>query len=154
VVGFLIVAFSAVPGYILAILTMDRLGRKPIQLLGFAMMALTFGAIALFPTVRNVVGLFAVMFGISYFFTEFGPNTTTFLYPAEVFPTRARTTAHGIASGLAKLGAFVGVLLFPLLENAGGLALALAVSACTAALGFVLTALLLPEPNQRSLEEM
>ena len=153
-VGFLIVVCAAIPGYMLAILTMDRLGRKPIQLLGFAMMALTFGAIALFPAVRSVIALFAVVFGISYFFTEFGPNTTTFIYPAEVFPTRARTTAHGIASGLAKLGGFVGVLLFPLLENMGGLALALGVAACTAILGFALTALLLPEPNQRSLEEM
>lgn len=153
-IGFVVVVCAAIPGYILAILTVDRWGRKPIQMLGFAMMALTFGVIALFPMVRDVVLLFALMFALSYFFTEFGPNTTTFIYPAEIFPTRARTTAHGISSGVAKLGAFVGVLLFPILQNMGGLALALGVAALTAALGFGLTWLLLPEPNQRSLEDL
>ena len=154
-VGFLIVVCAAVPGYIVAVLMIDKLGRKPIQLLGFALMALAFGVIALFPAIRESVALFAVVFGVSYFFTEFGPNTTTFLYPAEVFPTRARTTAHGISAGLGKVGAFVGVLLFPLLDNNGhNLALALGVAAITAILGFILTALILPEPNQRSLEDI
>ena len=54
---------------------------------------------------------FVLVFGISYFFTEFGPNTTTFIYPAEIFPTEVRTTAHGISAGMGKMGAFVGVYL-------------------------------------------
>jgi PHS family inorganic phosphate transporter-like MFS transporter len=46
----IIVAF-AVPGYIVAIALMDRLGRKYIQILGFAMMALAFALIGLVPAV-------------------------------------------------------------------------------------------------------
>ena len=42
---------------------------------------------------------FLILYGISYFFTEFGPNMTTFIYPAELFPTDVRTTAHGISAG-------------------------------------------------------
>ncbi len=38
---------AAVPGYLVAAAMMDRLGRKPIQVLGFAMMAISFAAIAL-----------------------------------------------------------------------------------------------------------
>jgi Sugar (and other) transporter len=47
------------------------------------------------------------------FFTEFGPNTTTFIYPAEIFPVEVRTTGHGISAGAGKLGAFAGAFLFP-----------------------------------------
>lgn len=153
--GFVIVVVAAVPGYIVAVLTLDRLGRRKIQFFGFAMMTLCYAAIALVPAVRDTIWAFALAFGLSYFFVEFGPNTTTFLYPAEIFPTAARTTAHGISAGLAKVGAFVGVLVFPLLEAQQGgkdIALAIGAAAITAALGFGLT-FLLPEPNQQSLED-
>jgi PHS family inorganic phosphate transporter-like MFS transporter len=36
---------------------------------------------------------------------EVGPNFTTFMLPAEIFPTRHRAFAHGIAAGSGKLGA-------------------------------------------------
>ena len=62
-----------------------------------------------------------LLYGISYFFTEFGPNTTTFIYPAEIFPTEVRTTGHGISAGAGKMGAFVGAFLFPdLLDSSLG----------------------------------
>lgn len=150
--GFVVVAVAAVPGYILAISLMDRLGRKSIQMLGFAVMTVAYASIALIPAVRDNIALFAIAFGISYFFVEFGPNTTTFIYPAEVFPAAIRTTGHGFSAGFAKIGAFVGVLAFPLLEI-HGLGLALGVAALMAGLGFLLTWILLPEPNQHSLEE-
>ena len=46
-----IVVVFAVPGYIVAILLMDRVGRRSIQILGFAMMALMFLLIGVIPTV-------------------------------------------------------------------------------------------------------
>ena len=52
---------------------------------------------------------FLVLFGATYFFAEFGPNTTTFVYPAEIFPVRVRTTAHGVAAAAGKAGAFIGI---------------------------------------------
>src|ERR1700722_1918683 len=62
--------------------------------------------------------------GISYFFTEFGPNSTTFVYPAELFPVEMRTTGHDIASAAGKvapLASLVGmaVTLFMLPETKG-----------------------------------
>ena len=65
---------------------------------------------------------FLIIYGVSYFFTEFGPNSTTFVYPAEIFPVKARTTGHGIAAAAGKLGGFVGVFLFPILMAWHGLA--------------------------------
>ena len=36
-----------------------------------------------------------------------GPNTTTFILPAELFPTPFRCTCHGIASASGKLGSIL-----------------------------------------------
>jgi hypothetical protein len=42
---------------------------------------------------------------------------TTFVIPAEVFPTRAKATCHGISAASGKIGAAVGAALInPLLE--------------------------------------
>src|ERR1700691_2571011 len=108
-----IVAVFAVPGYIVAILLLDRVGRKTIQMLGFAIMALMFLLIGVIPAVATTLAPFLILYGISYFFTEFGPNMTTFISPAELFPTEVRTTGHGISAGAGKLGAFIGAFLFP-----------------------------------------
>jgi PHS family inorganic phosphate transporter-like MFS transporter len=48
-----IFAIAAVPGYFVAAAMMDRMGRKTIQIMGFAMMALSFAAIALIPGNRE-----------------------------------------------------------------------------------------------------
>jgi sugar phosphate permease len=96
---------------------------------------------------------FLLLFGISYFFAEFGPNTTTFVLATECYPTAARATGHGISSGVAKLGAFIGVYAFPHISSALGIHGALAFSAGMAALGTLLT-LLIPETANRSLEEI
>ena len=114
-----IFSIAAVPGYLVAAAMIDRLGRKAIQILGFAMMALSFAAIAVIPDIEKLIFPFLIVYGISYFFTEFGPNATTFVYPAELFPVEARTTGHGIASAAGKLGGFIGVFLFPILSERG-----------------------------------
>lgn len=46
------------------------------------------------------------------FFQNFGPNTTTFIIPGEVFPTRYRSTAHGICAASGKLGAIIAQVSF------------------------------------------
>jgi len=150
-----IFAVFAVPGYIAAILLLDRSGRRKIQVLGFAMMALMFGLIGLIPAVTVNAVPFVLLYGVSYFFTEFGPNTTTFVYPAEIFPVDVRTTAHGISAGVGKLGAFAGAYLFPvMLDSSLGIRGAEIVAGAVALAGLVLTVLLLPEPRGRSLEDL
>jgi hypothetical protein len=50
-------------------------------------------------------------FGTS-FFGQFGPNATTFILPAEIFPTELRTICHGIAAACGKLGALTATIVF------------------------------------------
>jgi PHS family inorganic phosphate transporter-like MFS transporter len=143
----------AVPGYLLAVWKMDKIGHRRLQFIGFAVMALCFLLLAAFPVLTVHVVPFIAIFGLSYFFTEFGPNTTTFVLPSEVFPVNMRTTGHGFAAGIGKLGAFAGVFLVPELETHFGLRGLLLVAGVSAVLGFALTKIL-PEPSGRTLEEL
>ena len=96
---------------------------------------------------------FLAIFGLSYFFVQFGPNMTTFVLPSEIYPVSMRTTGHGISAGVGKLGAFIGVFLFPVLQSSLGLRGTLLLTAGISVLGLALT-FVLPEPAGRSLDEI
>jgi PHS family inorganic phosphate transporter-like MFS transporter len=145
---------AAVPGYFVAAAMMDRMGRKPIQVLGFAMMGIAFLAMALIPGIKKLLYPFLIIYGLSYIFTEFGPNATTFVYPAEIFPVEARTTGHGIAAAAGKIGGFAGVFSFPLLMAWHGLLAAEMGAAIASVLGLGVTIAMLPETKNRTLEEL
>ena len=135
----------AVPGYAPGGPRMDRIGHRRLQLIGFAVMA---GVVLLArrgARPDHAVVPFLAIFGLSYFFIEFGPNTTTFVLPSEVFPVSVRTTGHGTAAGIGKLGAFVGVFLVPRLAAAIGLRGMLVMAGAASVAGLLLT-FLLPEP--------
>jgi MFS family permease len=143
----------AVPGYALAVAKMDRFGHRRLQILGFAVMAFAFALLGAVPILTATVAPFLAIFGLSYFFIEFGPNMTTFVMPSEVFPVSVRTTGHGIAAGVGKLGAFIGVFLVPQLTKSIGLRGMLLVAGGSAVLGCLLSRVL-PEPARRTLEEI
>ena len=144
---------AAVPGYVLAIARLDRIGHRRLQIVGFAMMAACFLVIAMVPGMTTTVAPFLVVYGISYFFTEFGPNMTTFVLPSEIYPVRMRATGHGISASVGKLGAFIGVFLFPVLQSSLGLRGTLLLTGGVAVAGLALT-LVLPEPAGRSLDDI
>ena len=150
-IALLIFTVAAAPGYLLAFLTVDRIGHRRLQYIGFSVMGLAFLAIGVIPGLTTLIVPFVLVYGVSYFFTEFGPNTTTFLLASELYPVSARTTGHGISAGLAKVGAFVGTLTFPLVNGTLGLAGVMTIAAGTAGIGLLLTRLL-PEPAGLSLE--
>ncbi|MFS8003467.1 putative ABC-type phosphate transporter [Helianthus anomalus] len=62
---------------------------------------------------ENRIG-FVVMYSLIFFSANSGPNFTTFVLPAEIFPARLRSTCHGISGAAGKAGAIVGRLRVPL----------------------------------------
>jgi len=84
----------AVPGYLLAVTKMDRIGHRRLQFIGFSIMAACFVVLAIVPALTQHVAPFLAILGLSYFFIQFGPNMTTFVLPSEVFPVSVRTTGR------------------------------------------------------------
>ena len=58
--------------------------------------------------VKDYIEVFLILYAIAFFFANFGPNATTFIIPAELYPTRYRSTGHGFSAAMGKLGAIAG----------------------------------------------
>jgi PHS family inorganic phosphate transporter-like MFS transporter len=161
-VGNLILsAGGLIPGYWASFLLIDSWGRKPIQLMGFTMLTILFvvmgfGYDKLTATPAATKG-FVVLYCFANFFQNFGPNVTTFVIPGEIFPTRYRSTAHGISAASGKLGAVVAQVGFSQLVNIGGtnkfVKHILEIFAFFMLTG-IFSTLLIPETKQKSLEEL
>lgn len=165
----LIALCSTVPGYWFTVAFIDRMGRFAIQLMGFFFMTVFMFALAIpydhWTHPGNHVG-FVVIYSLTFFFANFGPNATTFVVPAEIFPARFRSTCHGISAASGKLGAIVGAFGFLYLAqnqdkakaDAGypagiGVRNSLIVLGVVNFLGLLFT-FLVPESKGKSLEQM
>ncbi|KAH1096403.1 hypothetical protein J1N35_013324 [Gossypium stocksii] len=111
----LIALCSTVPGYWFTVALIDKIGRFKIQLMGFFFMTIFMFALAIpynhWTLPNNRIG-FVIMYSLTFFFANFGPNATTFVVPAEIFPARLRSTCHGISAASGKAGALVGAFGF------------------------------------------
>lgn len=103
----IIVLAGAVPGYWVTVATVDTVGRKPIQFMGFGILTILFAVMGFMYFRISPNGLLAI-YVLAQFFFNFGPNATTFIVPGEVFPTRYRSTSHGISAAMGKIGSIIG----------------------------------------------
>jgi MFS family permease len=147
-----------VVGFLGAIFLVERLGRVRLQLIGFAVMALALGMLALADGLPGGGDdhLWLVIAGFALFntFMNAGPNATTYALPAEVFPSDIRSAGHGFAAACAKLGAALGVFLFPLLLDDIGSSALLLILAGACLLAFAITARFRVETTGRTLEQI
>ncbi|KAJ2721209.1 hypothetical protein GGI07_004135 [Coemansia sp. Benny D115] len=113
---------GSVPGYWITVFTIEKLGRKNIQLTGFVALTVLYVIIGFayhkILDASNVA--FIVLFTLAQLFQNFGPNVTCFVWPGEVFPTRFKATAHGISAASGKLGAIVAQAGLMTLKDRGG----------------------------------
>ncbi|KAI3881609.1 hypothetical protein MKW92_000527 [Papaver armeniacum] len=165
----LIALCSTVPGYWFTVAFIDIIGRWAIQMMGFFFMTVFMFAIA-FPynywsQKENRIG-FVIMYALTFFFANFGPNSTTFIVPAEIFPARLRSTCHGISAASGKAGAIIGAFGFlyaaqnqDASKTDHGYPPGIGVKNSLIMLGVInfvgmLFTFLVPEPKGRSLEEI
>ncbi|KAJ1376030.1 Phosphate permease [Sesbania bispinosa] len=152
----LIALCSTVPGYWFTVALIDRIGRFAIQLMGFFFMTVFMFALAIpyhhWTMKGNQIG-FVVMYSFTFFFANFGPNATTFVVPAEIFPARLRSTCHGISAAAGKAGAMVGAFGFLYAQNGIGVRNTLIILGVINFLGMMFT-FLVPESKGKSLEEI
>src|SRR3990167_6046613 len=120
-------------------------------MMGFFVMGACYAIIGLIPAVRDIVPLFILVFGLSFFFVNFGPNSTSFLIPSEIYPTNIRASGHGISAAVGKVGAFIGAFCLPFILISQGLAMTMGLIAAVSFLGIFIT-LLIPEMKGISLD--
>ncbi|XP_015878190.4 low affinity inorganic phosphate transporter 4 [Ziziphus jujuba] len=155
---FVVALFGTFPGYWFTVLFIEKIGRYIIQLVGFFMMSvfmLIIGIEYQYLKEENK-WLFAALYGLTFFFANFGPNSTTFVLPAELFPTRVRSTCHALSAAAGKAGAMVGafgVQYYTLDGETGKIKKAMILLSVTNILGFFCT-FLVTETKGRSLEEI
>ncbi|KAI6674906.1 hypothetical protein NL676_002812 [Syzygium grande] len=86
----LIALCSTVPGYWFTVALIDRMGRFAIQLMGFFFMTVFMFALAIpydhWTHKDNHIG-FVVIYSLTFFFANFGPNATTFVVPGRDLPS-------------------------------------------------------------------
>ncbi|RPD61045.1 phosphate transporter, partial [Lentinus tigrinus ALCF2SS1-7] len=164
-VGNIILSVAGyVPGYWATFLVVDKWGRKPIQLMGFIVLTILFIIMgSAFDKMRETPAgtkAFVFLYCLANFFQNFGPNTSTFIIPGEAFPTRYRSTAHGISAASGKLGAIIAQVGFANLKDVGGapqsnhfLGHLLQILAFFMLTG-VGSTLLIKETNQKTLEDL
>lgn len=158
--NLIIILAGAVPGYWVSVATIDTLGRKPIQLGGFIILTVLFIALGFGYEHISANGKLAI-YVLAQFFFNFGPNTTTFIVPGEVFPTRYRSTSHGISAASGKIGSIIGQGAIASLRTRGAtkdnaspwLNHVLQIFALFMLLG-CFTTLLIPETKRKTLEEL
>jgi len=159
--NLIIVCAGALPGYWVSVATVDTIGRKPIQIGGFAILTVLFLAIGFAfhkLTPNALLGLYV----LCQFFFNFGPNATTFIVPGECFPTRYRSSSHGISAGAGKIGAIIAQALIGPLRTRGTptaknsspwLNHVMEIFAVFMFAG-IFTSLLIPETKRKTLEQL
>ncbi len=78
-------------------------------------------------------------FVLFYLCVNAGPNPMTFMIPARVYPTELRATGHGFSAAFAKLGATVGIVLLPWMQQKMGISGMALVMAATCFAGGIIT---------------
>jgi len=96
-------------------------GRSRMQSIGFLADFILFViSAALFNQLEKPGGpikVFQFLYFFSSFWNQFGPNSTTFLLAAEVYPAPIRSTAHGISAACGKLGALIPAVVYSYVGN-------------------------------------
>ena len=102
---------------VVAILTVDRLGRKPLQIIGALVMAVAMfalgGAFAL--QIKGVMALLCMLLYIAGFAVSWGPVVWVLL--SEIFPNQVRGKAMAVAVAAQWIANFIVSWTFPILND-------------------------------------
>jgi len=144
----------ALPGYLMAVVFMDAVGRYNLQVFGFVLVGAIFAVLGFWADqLADHATLYITLYALTFLFVDFGPNTTTFVISSTIFPTKARATCAGIAAAMGKAGAVVGGLLFkPILADHGIRAVFL-VCAAVSVLGAAWTIAFVDDKESMTLDE-
>jgi SP family sugar:H+ symporter-like MFS transporter len=147
-----------------AIFLVDKVGRRPILLFGSVGMAVALGSMTLAfsqaqlvdgkPSLEGVWGVIALV-GANLFVVAFGASWGPLVWVllGEIFPTRIRGRALGVAAAAQWLTNFAVTMTFPIISQDVSLTLAYGLYAAFAVLSFFFVFFKIPETKGVALEE-
>jgi sugar porter (SP) family MFS transporter len=150
IVGFVNMLFTVV-----AILLVDKVGRKPLLLIAAAGMGVSQLLLGAAFKVENLAGsaiLLLILLYIAFFAMAMGPIVWVVL--SEIFPTRMRGSAMAIATVALWIADFAVTLSFPVIADRLNETTAFWFYALMCAVDFLFMLFLLPETKGKSLEEI
>jgi SP family sugar:H+ symporter-like MFS transporter len=147
-----------------AIFLVDKVGRRPILLFGSVGMAVALGSMTLAfsqaqlvdgkPSLEGMWGVIALV-GANLFVVAFGASWGPLVWVllGEIFPTRIRGRALGVAAAAQWLTNFAVTMTFPIISQDVSLTLAYGLYAAFAVLSFFFVFFKIPETKGVALEE-
>jgi PHS family inorganic phosphate transporter-like MFS transporter len=147
----LLINAMAFPGYLASIVLIGRQSPKFVQAQGFLLMGFIYTAIGSF--FGELAGNHCLLlggYGASFFFSNYGPNSTTYMLPSVTFSQACRSTLNGFCAACGKVGALLGALCFIPILHVFGEAWVMFACAAIAFTGFVLTLVFVNEETDSS----
>ncbi|QSZ30404.1 hypothetical protein DSL72_004927 [Monilinia vaccinii-corymbosi] len=152
----LILAVFPIPGVLLGMWLVNRVGRRWTGVLGFAgyvVLGVVIGGCYERLTVPENLPAFVMLYGVFACLGHMGPGATIGLISAESFPTPIRGLGYGVSAGFGKAGAAIGTQVFLPIQEAAGKRSTFFVAGGVGALG-TLVYWLLPEGRDMDLGVM
>lgn len=151
-IGAALVSVVGVIGALIGLALVDTWGRRPLIIFSFFGLTAILSLLAIEP--KPTIVFLVVLFGLAVLFANMGPGILDFVYPTELFPTSIRASATGLATAVSRVGAILGIVVFPDLAKVWGIGPALWLFAAAALLGLLLSIWLAPETKGVRLEEI
>lgn len=142
----LYVALIGVPGYFLSVFFAQAIGVRRLQIFGFMMCAILFFVMYMWldDIKRTSAALLLVIYGLTFLFSNFGPNSTTFIAAVQIFPEHIRATCQGVSAAMGKVGAAIGSSALKPVQMEYGIDTVLLICVLLAVLGAIVSHLCLP----------
>ena len=143
--GSVVITAAFALGAFVAMPLVERWGRRPLCILGFAVAALAFGVLPFAGAVVVTVSFLVYAVGMG------GATVLELVYPAELFPTAIRASATGFAAAVSRVGAFAGTFVLPAaLARFGAISVVLFAGALSL-VGLVIAVLWAPETKGKAI---
>lgn len=137
-------------GCIISLWLINHMGRRPLIIWTFAIMAVGMLILGIMPNAGPAV----IILGFCiYALASGGPADLEWIYPNELFPTEVRASAVGVATAISRIGAFLGTFALPILLEKMGVGPTMLVMAAVTILGLILCIALAPETKGLTLAE-
>lgn len=135
-------------GAVFGLALLHWLSRRQFVISTFAIMFVVLLAIGLFP--QSPLWLIVALFG-AYMFIAPAANNIQYVYPAEIFDTRLRSTGVGFSAAFSRISAASATYLLPASLERFGVSTTLVIMSAFPLLGLILSIMWAPETKRKQL---